>query len=222
MGKRKWQTVVFILLIGLLSFAYIRLNDLFLSPEEVFWARERGSQSGPSEKIMAQYEIEDGEIMLIGQQKDGLFLVSAEQYLGIFWRMKQGTMDGYMPFRGVFGMHLCADGSAIGLSKDPEVSEVMYIIGCERYDNWMKYTENVRENGLILRIGEENAGNWKRYNAQFGMGEAFTISGAAGTGDHWRVYLEARNAEGDILFTGGNEDLLEDIRTGKVRLCGEK
>lgn len=222
MGKRKWQTVVFILLIGVFSFAYIRLNDLFFSPEDVFWSCERGLRSGPSEKIIAKYEIEDGGTMLIGLQEEGLFLVPAERYLGIFWRMKQGTVDGYMPFQDVFGMCLQEDGSAIGLSRDPEVAEVMYMIGCERYDNWMKYTENVREDGLILRVGEENAGNWKRYNAQFGMGKGFAISGAAGTGDHWRVYLEARDAEGDVLFTGGDEALLEDVRTGKVSLHGEK
>ena len=47
MRKRKWQTVLYIFLIILLSGFYIHMHELYFSPEDVFYACERGLRSGP-------------------------------------------------------------------------------------------------------------------------------------------------------------------------------
>lgn len=194
MGKRKWQTVVFILLIGLLSFAYIRLNDLFFSPEEVFWSCERGLQSGPSEEILLEYESVDGGLILVGRQKDGLFVVPVERSHFFLWKMQDCAIDGYYYCDGdVDGYHR-SDGVVLGLCKNPEIKEVSFILGSWTDLSWKEYICEVGETDLIWY--DTKVKNMENYVG----------------------YWEGRNADGEVIYWTGDDNLAESFRKGNIRL----
>lgn len=198
MRKRKWQTIVFILLIGLLSFTYIRLNKLFFSPEEVFYACERGLRSGPSEEIIREFVQEDGGLLLIGRQKEGLFVASAEKHLGVFWRMKNDGVHGYFPVEKEFDGYLMQDGKYIGLCLNPEITEIRCIAGSYSEQNWQEYSCQVGEDGFFFcETGLDGTENYDVY---------------------YDVYEEGRNADGEVLYTMGDGGLAESFRSGSFAL----
>lgn len=190
MRKRKWQTIVFILLIGLLSFTYVRLNKLFFSPEEVFYACERGLRSGPSEEIIQEFIQEDGGLFLIGRQKEGLFVASAEKHLGIFWRMKSGGVNGLFPVEEEFDGYLMQDGTYIGLCLNPNITEIFCIAGNDLEQNWQEYSCQVGEDGFF-----------------------FCETGLDGA-ENYDAYEEGRNADGEVLYTIGDGGLAQSLRSG--------
>ncbi|MGM9915796.1 hypothetical protein [Anaerotignum sp.] len=191
MRKRKCQTIVFILSIGLLSFTYVRLNKLFFSPEEVFYACERGLRSGPSEEIVQEFVQEDGSLLLVGRQKEDLFVASAEKHLGIFWKMKSGGVHGLFPVEKEFDGYLMQDGKYIGLCLNPEITEIRCIAGSYSEQNWQEYSCQVGEDGFF-----------------------FCETGLDGT-ENYDVYEEGRNADGEVLYTMGDGDLAESLRRGR-------
>ncbi len=190
MRERKWQTVVFILLIGLLSFTYVRLNKLFFSPEEVFYACERGLRSGPSEKIIQEFAQEDGGLLLVGRQKEDFFVVSVEKHLGIFWRMRRGGMNGLFPVEKEFDGYLMQDGKYIGLCSNPDITEILCIAGNDSERNWQEYSCQVGEDGFF-----------------------FCETGLDGA-ENFDVYEEGRNADGEVLYAMGDEGLAQSLRSG--------
>lgn len=190
MQKCKWQTVVFILLIGLLSFTYVRLNKLFFSPEEVFYACERGLRCGPSEEIIREFAQEDGGLILIGRQKEGLFVASVEKHLGIFWRMKTGGVNGLFPVEKEFDGYLLQDGKYIGLCLNPDITEIFCIVGNDFEENWQEYSCQIDEDGFF-----------------------FCETGLDGA-ENYDVHEEGRNADGEVLYTMGDEGLAESLRSG--------
>ena len=164
MRKRKWQTIVFILLIGLLSFTYVRLNKLFFSPEEVFYACERGLRCGPSEEIVQEFVQEDGGLLLVGRQKEGLFVASVEKHLGIFWRMKSGGVNGLFPVEKEFDGYLMQDGTYIGLCLNPNITEIFCIAGNDLEQNWQEYSCQIGEDGFFFcETGLDGAENYDAY-----------------------------------------------------------
>lgn len=129
MRKRKWQTMLYIFLIILLSGFYIHMHELYFSPEDVFYACERGLRSGPSEEIVLKYEQEDGDIMIVGRQETGIFAVPVEKTHFFLWRMQGGGIDGeYFCGNEVDG-YLNHDGKVLGLSRNPEITEVSFVVG---------------------------------------------------------------------------------------------
>lgn len=190
MRKRKWQTVIFILLISLLSFVYIRMNDLFFSSEEVFWACERGLRSGPSKEIVLQYELEEGGMMLVGRQEEGLFVVPAEKTHLFLWKMKSGSVDGYYWCRGDVDGYLTKDGKVLGLSKKSEITEVSFVVGNGADRNWQEFICTPDENGFIHCDTEFDG--WEDYV----------------------VYWEGRNADGEVVYSDEDDGLVKALRSG--------
>ena len=39
-----------------MAFSYMRINDRYLTPKDVFYACEKGLRYGPSEKILYEYK----------------------------------------------------------------------------------------------------------------------------------------------------------------------
>lgn len=196
--KRKWQTAVFILLIGILSFLYLRLNDLFFRPEEVFWACERGLRSGPSEEIIFSFDLQEGGFALVGRQKEGLFVVPVERSHLFLWRMKQGKVDGFLDCGDTLGGYLTYDGNFLGLCQEKEIVEISLIFGNWEKMNWKEYVYPV-EGELIFIEGEQ-------IFRDEGVDEMeYDIS-----------YIEGRNAEGEVVYRVGDEDLAEALRNGNI------
>ena len=184
--KRKKQCLCYLFLIVALSFLYIQMNRLYFSPEAVFYACERGLRSGPSEEILLQCDIADGGVMLVGRQKEGLFVVPAEKDHIFFWRMKGGTVDGAFPVEdGAVKGYIMREGTFVGLSRCPEVTEISFVAEDIETDIFRKFDCVVGENGFLMCETEMNG--W----------------------DSTVVYLEGRNAAGEIFFTYGDEKYLE-------------
>lgn len=190
MRKRKWQTVLYIFLIFVLSYFYILVNHLYFSAEDVFWACERGLRSGPSEEIVLKYELEDGGVMLVGRQEEGLFVVPAEKTHFFLWRMKSGGIDGEYYCNGDVDGYLTHDGKVLGLNKNPEITEVSFIAGNWQERNWQEYICVPDEDGFIC------------YETELDGREDYVI------------YWEGRNAEGEVIYVDGEEGLAKSLRSG--------
>lgn len=86
--NRKKEIVIFIMIIPLLLFSFLRLGEYRFSAEGVFYAWERGLGYGPSEKILGEYElVEDGKT-IIGKCEGNLSVVTAKRAFGLFWKHK--------------------------------------------------------------------------------------------------------------------------------------
>lgn len=193
MRKRKWQTVIFILLIVVLSFVYMRMNNLFLHPEDVFWGCERGLKSGPSEEIVLQYEQNDGSFVLVGRQENGIFVVPVEKTHFFFWKLKNGDVDGKYACEGDVDGYLNSDGKILGLSKNPDITEVSFIVGNWADLNWQEVIGVPEKDGFICLdteyLGPENH----------------------------VIYCEGRDANGEVLYFAGDDDLAASLRKGNIR-----
>lgn len=189
MGKRKWQTVLYIFLIFVLSGFYIHMHQLYFSPEDAFYACERGLHSGPSEEIILQHELEDGSLMVVGRQEEGLFVVPVERTHLFLWRMKSGGIDGFLKCDQPLNGYQTYDGNYLGLCLDDNITEFSILVGNYEDRQWQELIYPV-EGELIF---EEPNLNWE---------------------DRYIVYTEGRNAAGEVVFKDGEETLMEVIRAG--------
>ena len=55
MRKRKWQTLLYIFLIFVLFYVHMIVQQMYLSPEDAFYACERGLRYPPSEEIVLEF-----------------------------------------------------------------------------------------------------------------------------------------------------------------------
>ncbi|WP_458407308.1 hypothetical protein [Anaerotignum sp.] len=190
MRKRKWQTLLYIFLIFVLSCFYIHAHQLYFSPEDVFYACERGLRSGPSEEIALKYEQEDGGVMVVGRQETGIFAVPVEKTHFFLWRMKGGGIDGeYFCGNEVDG-YLNHDGKVLGLSRNPEITEVSFIVGNRPDRNWQEFVCIPDENGFI------------HYDTEFDGWEDYVL------------YWEGRNAAGEVIYADEDDGLVKSLRSG--------
>ena len=186
--KRKRELLFYIVLLLGLSCFYIQQNRFYFSPEDVFYACERGLRSGPSEEIILQYDLADGSVMVVGRQEEGLFAVPAQKTHFFFWRMKGGMVDGAFPVEdGSVKGYIMREGKYIGLSRCPDVTEISFVAEDIEMDEWKKFDCTVGEDGLLLC--ETGMNGW----------------------DSAVVYLEGRNAEGEVVFVYGDREYLEKV-----------
>lgn len=207
MRKRKWQTVVFILLIVMLSFAYLRINHLYFTAEEVFYACERGLRYTPSEEIAFTFERKNGGKVLVGRKEDRLFVVPAERSHIFFWRMSSGEgidvsyrcefpLDGYFTY----------DWNYLGLCQDAHITEISLMIGSRAEKNWREYTFPVQE-GIVFIKAEQIFGE---------EGLDMREDGTLFTEDSI-LYTEGRNAAGEVVYWSGDDAVAEALRKGDRR-----
>ena len=189
MRKRKWQTVLHIFLIFLLSYFYILMNQLYFSPEDAFYACERGLHSGPSEEIILQHELDDGSLMVVGRQEKGLFVVPVEKTHFFLWRMKSGWIDGFLKCDKPLNGYQTYDGNYLGLCLDENITEFSLLVGNNKDRQWEEVVYPVE--GELIFVDADL--NWD---------------------DNYIVYTEGRDAEGNVIFKDGDETLMEVIRAG--------
>jgi hypothetical protein len=198
MRKRKWQTVLYLFLIFVLSGFYIHMHQLYFSPEDVFYACERGLHSGPSEKIVLQHELEDGGLMLVGRQDDGLFVVPVEKTHFFLWRMKGGRVDGFIKCDKPLNGYLTYDGHYLGLSLDEKITEMSFILGNHPDLSWREYVCPVADE-LVFIEAEQIWGDAEQNT------------------DDYIVYTEGRNVSGEVIYQDGETALAESLRKGNIR-----
>lgn len=189
MRKRKWQTAFYIFLIFILSGFYIHMNQLYFSPEEVFYACERGLRSGPSEEIILEFDTENGVKVLVGRQEAGLFVVPVEKTHFFLWRMKGGGVDGFFRCDQPFNGYQTYDGNYLGLCLDKNITEFSLLVGNYQERQWQELVYPVE-------------------------GELIFVQADLNWDDNYIVYTEGRNAEGEVIYKDGDEGLMNSIRNG--------
>ncbi len=198
MRKRKRQIVLYLLLIGALYYVYIHVNQVYFSPEDVFYACERGLRSGPSKEIVLEFDTENGTKVLVGRQEKGLFVVPVEKDDIFFWRMAGGGVDGFLPCEEPLNGYLTYGGNYLGLCLDKEIEEISFILGNHRDINWRECISSVEEE-LIFIEADKFAGDI-----------------AWDSGDYI-AYTEGRNAEGEVIYQKGEANVADTLRKGNFR-----
>lgn len=199
MKKRKRQIFLYLVMIVVLSAFYIQSNRLYFSPEDVFYACERGLRSGPSEEIILKQKLNDGGLMLVGREENGLFIVPVERTHFFLWRLKYGTgVDGFLPADKPLSGRITYDGRYLGLCQDKDITEFSILVGSDGGHRWREEIYPVEEELLFF---ERDIKGMDKKGGYIG-------------------YTEARNADGEILFQEGDDHLLEAVRSGEAKAQG--
>ncbi|NCC17083.1 MAG: hypothetical protein EOM28_12265 [Clostridia bacterium] len=182
--NRKKEIVIFIILIPLLLFSFMRLGGYYFTAEGVLYACERGLGYGPSEKILAEYELDEGGKLIVGKWEGNLSVIPAERAFGIFWKLKDGGVSGCIPCDKMVVANLTNDENIFGLTLNKEISEVYCRIEYGDYENPLiqEVTMAVNQEGYFYGISEIEQPE-----------EAFIHI--------W--YLEGRNSSGEVLYRDG-------------------
>ena len=197
MRKRKWQTVLYIFLIFVLSYFYILMNQLYFSPEDAFYACERGLRYPPSKEIMLEFDTEDGGKVLVGRQEEGLFVVPVEKTHFFFWRRQSGGVDGYQKMKKPLDGYLTYDGSFLGMCQDESITEMSLIFGNWEDRNWKEFVYPVEEGLIYIECGKE----LQEEGFDLVMRDNF-------------AYMEGRTADGEVVCWDGEDGLARALRGG--------
>ena len=198
MRKRKWQTILFAMLIVLVSFVYIRMEKLYFTPEEGFRACERGLRYPPSEEIILEFDTEDGAKVLVGRQEEGLFVVPVEKTHLFFWQMQSGgVVDGYRKMKEPLDGYLTYGGNFLGLCQDESITEMSLIFGNWNDRNWEEFVYPVEEGLIFIECGKE----LQEEGFDLVMRDNF-------------AYIEGRTADGEVVCWDGEDGLARALRGG--------
>ena len=192
MRKRKRQTLLYILLIIVLSYIYLHVNQLYFTPEDVFYACERGLRSGPSKEIILKHELKDGALILVGRQEDGLFVVPVKRDHFFLWRMDNGGIDGFFRCDKPLNGYQTYDGNYLGLCLDENITDFSILVGSYEDDQWRELIYAVKGELIFEEAGIDAA-------------------------NEYIVYTEARNAEGEVIWFDGDEATAKLVREGNER-----
>ena len=189
MRKRKWQTVLYIFLIFVLSYFYILMNQLYFSPEDAFYACERGLRYPPSEEIVLEFEGDDGATVLVGRQEDGLFVVPVEKTHFFLWRMQSGGVEGFFKCDKPLNGYQTYGGNYLGLCLDENITEFSILVGSHEERQWRELVYPI-EGELIFEAAEID---WM---------------------NEYIVYTEGRDTKGNVIYKDGDEGLMRSICNG--------
>ena len=189
MRKRKWQTLLYIFLIFVLFYIHMIVQQMYFSPEDAFYACERGLRYPPSEEIVLEFEGDDGATVLVGRKEDGLFVVPVEKTHFFLWRMQSGGVEGFFKCDKPLNGYQTYNGNYLGLCQDEEITEFSILVGSYEERQWRELVYPI-EGELIF---EEAKIDWM---------------------NEYIVYTEGRDAEGNILYKDGEEGLMNAIRNG--------
>lgn len=200
MRKRKREIILCLMLLVGLGFSYVRLNHLFLTPEEEFHACEEGLYYPPSEEILLRFEREDGALVFLGRQADGISVIPLEKRNLFFWSMADGgAVDGRIKMEAPLDGYLTYDKNYLGFRQDEEIVEVSLVIGNDGRLNFREYVFPVDEEVILI------------------PGKLFFDGESIEATEDTIVYQEGRDAAGRVIFQKGAADLANALRKGNLR-----
>lgn len=156
--NRKKEIIIFIIIIPLLLFSFLRLGEYRFSAEGIFYACERGLGYGPSEKILGEYELEEGRKLIVGKCQGNLSVIPVQRAFGVLWKLKSGgVVNGLVDCEKVVTAKLFRGGKVMGLTSEKEISEVYCRIEYGDYGNdenpsIQEMTMTVNEDGFFYGI----------------------------------------------------------------------
>ncbi len=180
--NRKKQIIIFLTLIPLLFFSFLRHGGYYFSPEGVFYACERGLQYGPSDKIVAEYDLSEGGTLVVGKWGGDLSAIPAERAFGFLWRLKSGGVTGFISCEKVVTGYMVGEGRIIGLAAEEQMKEVYCRVEYGEIPSIQEITMPVDEDGYFTGIwGTQKEEEKYEYIA----------------------YIEGRSAGGEVLYRDG-------------------
>lgn len=182
--NRKRQIFLFIIIIPLLYISFLRLEGYYLTAERVFYACEKGLHYGPSEKILAQYELSKGSKLIVGKWNGNLSAVPVEPEFGVLWKLKSGGVSGLIPCDKEVSTYIVREDRIIGLTSIKEVKEISCRIeyGDSNHPSIKEITMQVDEDGYFTGIWGEQ------------KGEDYYV---------YISYLEGKNSKGQVVYRDG-------------------
>ncbi len=82
--SRVKKTIIYLLVSAFLLYYLTGVFGLFLTPENLMRANEKGMHYGPSE-ILMKHKTPDGHCIMVGKLENGYSIFEMERILGIFW-----------------------------------------------------------------------------------------------------------------------------------------
>ena len=164
--SRKRQTALFAVIVLILAgFRLISMRGrVFLSPEAVMYACERGLHYGPSEKVL-KVERQGRNALVIGKCEGGLSSVRATKGL-IFWQLGYdggGTgIDGFCHTETVDAWYDEEFGLLYGVSELEDVKKVTVVMG-EGDEEYFSMTLDADRDGFFCGKPEDydrNGDEW--------------------------------------------------------------
>lgn len=198
--NRKKEILIFIILIPLLLFFFMRLGGYYFSAEGVFYACERGLHYGPSEKIVAEYELDDGGDLIVGKWNGNLSAIPVQPAFGVLWKLKSGGVSGFILCNKVVTGHLLGNGKIIGLTSNKEITEVFCQIEYGDYENPL-----IQEVTMTVNQDAFFNGEWKMQNEEDSYGCITYIEGRSSSGQV--IYQDGMTPEGVYYNNGVKEKL---------------
>ena len=185
--SRKKEIVIFIILIPLLLFSFMRLGGYYFTPEGVFYACENGLNYGPSEKIIDEYELEEGGKLIVGTWEGNLSIIPVRRAFGVLWKLKSGGVSGFVACDKVVSANLTSSGRIFGLTSNKEVNEVHCKIEYGDFENpfIQEITMTVDQDGYFYGVSE--------------------IPNLEETSMHIS-YVEGRKSNGTVIYRDGMTD----------------
>ncbi|WP_304509690.1 hypothetical protein [Anaerotignum sp.] len=185
--KRKKEIVIFMILIPLLLFSFLRLGEYRFSAEGIFYAYERGLGYGPSEKILGEYELAEGGKLILGKWEGNLSAVTVKRAFGVLWKKMNDGIAGCYSRNKVVSAYTFNEGEIMGLSLNPEIREVYCRIEYGDFENpsIQEVTLPVNHDGLIW-------GEWEYQDNEDVYQDI--------------AYLEGRNSDGEVIYRDGMTD----------------
>jgi len=182
--SRKKQVLFFIILIPVFLFSFMRLGSYFFTAEDVFYDCERGLGYGPSDKILAEYDLEERSKLIVGKWNGDLSVVPAEPAFVVLWKLKDGGVSGFIPCEKIVTGYLLIDGKILGLVSDREISEVICQVEYGDYENPLtqKISMAVDKDGFFI-------GEWGNQNHE----EGYAVI----------AYIEGINVQKDVIYRDG-------------------
>ncbi len=188
--KRRKQVVLYLLMAVLFFGTYLWFGGRYLTKEGVLHACEAGLRYGPSEVVLGEYERQDGSIMMIGLVEDAdgknLSMVPVTRSMGFLWKMKSGSIPGWTQCHDtVTAIMIDPEGILLGLSQDPEITEVYCLIRDQNDVIVDEVTVQTDSYGFFMTEDVKSR----------------TEDSYIGYAD----YVEGRNAAGEVLYRWGKD-----------------
>lgn len=191
--SRKKKLAVNLGLIVLLGYLLLNINDLYFSQKDLLRVHERANHYGPSEEILVCHENPEGMGLVAGRLEDGNFSAfTTERAFGIFVR---STGGGILPSSEDVTIWMCTKQQCtLIVSQNPAIKEVYFQYKAEKdpYGSDIIVEETVVLDSRGFAFLDD-------YGKQKYEGR---ITG-------YTEYVEGRDADGTILWTSGEKQILD-------------
>lgn len=188
--SRVKKTIIYLLVSAFLLYYLTGVFGLFLTPENLMSANEKGLHYGPSE-ILMKHETPDGHCIMVGKLENGYSIFEMERLLGIFWVRSKHTHENFNEAHDFQNHRVYFSSntrSLVIILQNKDVRELDFEGRFER--NHI----TVWEGTLTLPVSEDGL-------VSVEMSQILGDAGEMNLNAPYPYSLEGRDAEGNVIYT---------------------